>query len=141
MKREVEDKRGKTQNLANKFVTLTGACQSMTSFRAEKKKMIKELRQKELQEKRMAIILSCPSIADFYEGYLTKNAKKSKQEKEFESFVNKYPKRFEGFDQFLFQPERKVIHKNKRFIRFDDVDMGDEVEAAIYNDGGKTAPA
>ena len=34
-------------------------------------------------------------------------------------------------------PERKVVHKNQRFIRLDDVDMGDEVEAAIYNDGRK----
>jgi len=40
----------------------------------------------------------------------------------------------------LFLPEKKVIHKNTRFVRFDDVDMGDEVEAAIYNDGGKSAP-
>lgn len=85
------------ENLANKFVTLTGACQSMTSFSAEKKMMIREAKQKDLQDKRMAIILSCPSIADFYEGYLTKNAKKSKKEVEFDAFVNKYPKRFEGF--------------------------------------------
>jgi hypothetical protein len=32
-----------------------------------------------------------------------------------------------------------VTHKNMRFVMFDDVDMGDEVEAAIYNDG-KHAP-
>lgn len=37
-------------------------------------------------------------------------------------------------------PERKIVHKNDRFVRFDDVDMGDEVEAAIYNDGGRAAP-
>ncbi len=74
----------------------------MTSFRAEKKQMLREQKHKDLQEKRMAIILSCPSIAEFYEGYLTKNAKKSKQEKEFEAFVERYPKRFEGYAQFLF---------------------------------------
>ena len=32
------------------------------------------------------------------------------------------------------------MHKNWRFMRFDDVDMGDEVEAAIYNNNGKSAP-
>jgi hypothetical protein len=32
-----------------------------------------------------------------------------------------------------------VNHKNSRFLMFDDVDMGEEVEAAIYNDG-KHAP-
>ena len=32
------------------------------------------------------------------------------------------------------------MHKNWRFLRFDDVDMGDEVEAAIYNNNGKSAP-
>jgi len=35
----------------------------------------------------------------------------------------------------MFQPEKRVTHKNWRLIKFHDVDMGDEVEAAIYNDG------
>ena len=93
----------------------------------------------ELERKRMSIIQQIPSLSDFYEYYLTKKAKKSKQERDFEAFISKYPKRFEGFNQYLHMPERKIIHKNKRFVRFDDLDMGEEVEAAIYNDG-KHAP-
>ena len=98
------------------------------------------MKTRELQSRRMQIIQDCPSLADFYENYLTKNAKKSKAEIEFEEFIAKYPRRFEGYDQFLFCPERKILHKNWRFMRFDDVDMGDEVEAAIYNNNGKSAP-
>lgn len=74
-------------------------------------------------------------MADFYETYLNKKSKKSKQQLDFEEFLNKHEKRFSGYDQFLFTPEKRVNHRNLRLIRFDDVDMGDEVEAAIYNDG------
>jgi hypothetical protein len=68
-------------------------------------------------------------MADFYELYMNKN--KSKEQKDFEEFVKKYDSRFKGYDQFLYTPEKKVNHKNHRLVRFDDVDMGDEVEAAI----------
>lgn len=74
-------------------------------------------------------------MADFYDQYLSKKSSKSQQQREFESFLAKHDKRFHGYDQFLFTPEKIVNHKNQRLIRFDDVDMGDEVEAAIYNDG------
>ncbi|CDW81640.1 UNKNOWN [Stylonychia lemnae] len=140
LKKHLNDQGGQLQSMANKFVTLTGASQSLTSFQLEKKRNEKVQKQREIQQKRMEIIQNCPSLAEFYDMYLTKNAKKSTGEIEFESFVNRYPKRFKGYDQFLFLPEKKVIHKNSRFVRFDDVDMGDEVEAAIYNDGGKSAP-
>ena len=103
--------------------------------------MDREGKMKELELKRMSIIQNCPSLAEFYENYLTKKAKMSKKEVEFKEFIDKYEKRFTGYNQYLYSPERKVIHStNKRFIRFDDVDMGDEVEAAIYNDGGHSAP-
>eukprot|EP00347_Sterkiella_histriomuscorum_P024497 403330905 len=139
-KKNLEIKRGKIQSMANKMVTLTGASQSLTSFQLQKAKMDKDQKKRDTQLKRMTIIQNCPSLAEFYESYLTKNPKKSEQEIEFDGFVNKYPKRFEGFGQFLFMPERRIVHKNSRFVRFDDVDMGDEVEAAIYNDGGRSAP-
>ena len=31
----------------------------------------------------------------------------------------------------MYAPEKMINHKNHRLIRFEDVDMGDEVEAAI----------
>lgn len=84
----------------------------------------------------MEIVHNCPSMLDFYETYLTNQKKQQKESKEaIERFVDKKDKIFKGYDQFLYMPERKVNHKNFRFIMFDDVDMGDEVEAAIYNDG------
>jgi len=61
------------------------------------------------------------------------------QEKQFSRFLANQDKRFKGYDQFLVGPEKKVTHKNKRLIRLDDVDMGEEVEAAIFNSGGKPA--
>jgi hypothetical protein len=46
----------------------------------------------------MEVIQGCPSLADFYENYLTKNPKKSKEDLEFDAFISKYPKRFDGYD-------------------------------------------
>jgi hypothetical protein len=46
----------KTISYANKFVTLSGACQSKTFYKREKLIEIKERQRRELEAKRMAII-------------------------------------------------------------------------------------
>ena len=87
----------------------------------------------------MEIMQQSPLIADFYELYINQKKNKDQSNKDdiFLKKMNQKNKRFQGYDQFLYSPERKIIHKNYRFIRFEDIDMGEEIEAALYNDGRK----
>ena len=55
-------------------------------------------------------------------------------QEEFEKIVQGFEIK-ETLGEHFTPPEKKVIHKNQRLVRFEDVDMGEEVEAAIQNDG------
>eukprot|EP00350_Pseudokeronopsis_sp_OXSARD2_P006222 CAMPEP_0170549646 /NCGR_PEP_ID=MMETSP0211-20121228/7802_1 /TAXON_ID=311385 /ORGANISM="Pseudokeronopsis sp., Strain OXSARD2" /LENGTH=147 /DNA_ID=CAMNT_0010855789 /DNA_START=214 /DNA_END=657 /DNA_ORIENTATION=+ len=111
----------------------------MTNYLAQKKHELKEMRRQQMHDKRMEIVSQCPSMLDFYENYLSKKkAMKISSSRPLSALWTRKKRSSRAMTSSLYQPERKIVHnKNFRFLMFDDVDMGDEIEAAIYNDGRK----